>query len=162
MKKVMLTIAASFTLLVVVGIGYWATQCPCERIPGVTLAGEETSEQIDDWSFVNDTGLCRIQVDDGLLPQSLLLNCMSASGELFVSCSRCADKRWSNTALGNPAGRLLVDGMIYPVNLQRLTEPARLDYAWLARITKLRSMGREAPDERPDHWWSFKLTSRDS
>jgi len=160
MKKVMLTLAASFSILAVVGVLYWVTQCPCEQIPGVTLSGEETTEQVADWSFVNDAGSCQLQVDDGLLPQSLLLNCMSSGGELFISCSRCADKRWSNTALANPAGRILIEGTIYPINLQRLTDSDRLDYAWLARITKLRSMGGEPPDHRPDHWWSFQLTSR--
>ena len=30
---------------------------------------------------------------------------------------------------------------------------------WLARVTKLQSLGREAPAERPDHWWSFQLKS---
>ena len=160
MKKI---ITIGFTVLLLSGIAaamYVATKCPCEQLPGITLTGEEMPAQINDWSFANDVGLCQLQVDDGLLPQSLNLNCMSAGGELFVSCSRCATKRWSNIALAHPEGRILIGGKIYSVTLNRISDSDQLDFAWLARVIKLRSLGREAPDERPDHWWSFQLTSR--
>ena len=39
-------------------------------------------------------------------------------------------------------------------------EIAMLDRAWAVRKQKLESFGREVSDERPDHWWSFQLTSR--
>ena len=139
---------------------YIATQCPCDRLPGVFLWGDEQAEPVEDWSFVNDTGLCQLQVSGGVLPQSLNLNCMSDAGELFISCSRCEGKRWSATAVAHPAGALRVGTTVYPVTLRRLTAPDELDRAWTARARKIeRAFNRKVEGDRPDHWWSFQLSS---
>lgn len=156
-------IYGSLTILLVLAAAgaYITVSCPCDRLPGVMLLGEEVPEPIEDWSFVNETGLCQVQVSNGVLPQSLNLNCMSADGELFVSCSRCAAKRWSNTALANPAGYIRVDGRVYPVRFSRLVEADQLDHAWATRADKLlKAFNREVDGNRPDHWWSFQLVSR--
>ena len=93
-------------LLVVVLVGaaytFWFV-CPCEAMPGGGLGGEVASEPVNDWTFVNDVPLCQVEVDIGI-PWSINLNCMSAGGDLYVSCSRCAGKTWSQAALKNDAG----------------------------------------------------------
>jgi hypothetical protein len=147
-------------LIALVGAGvYIGSACPCERMPGVALWGDEVAEPVADWAFVNETGLCQLQVDDGLLPQSLNLNCMSTDGALYISCSRCDGKRWSTTALNHPSGRIRVEGQVYPVQLRRVEDAAELDRAWAARAEKLRGFGRTVSDARPDHWWTFNLSS---
>ena len=138
---------------VLVGVAMYVSSCPCERLPGVWLSGEETAVPVHDWSFVNDAGLCQIQVN-GWRPHAVNLNCMSAENALFISCSQCADKWWSATALTHPRGLIRVDGRLYPVNFERVLVPDELELAWQARARKL---GREG--SRPDHWWSFRLTS---
>ena len=86
-----------------VGLLTWFFYCPCERIPGGYLMGTEAVDAVTDWSFANDPQaipLCQIQVDAGLLPHSVNLNCMSSNGELFLSCSVCERKYWSRYESG--------------------------------------------------------------
>jgi hypothetical protein len=132
-------------------------RCPCERIPGSALSGEVVLAPIQDWSRANQVRLCQIEVN-GLVPWSINLNCMAdAQGELFLSCSRCDGKYWSAVAVKDPQARLRMGRQVYPVNLTRLTNSARLDHAWRTRAAKT-GMGVDLP--RPDHWWSFAVTSR--
>ncbi len=139
---------------VVVLVGYFAV-CPCSRIPGGPLSGQGHAGTVADWSFVNEVPLCQVQVDRGI-PWSINLNCMATdTGELYVSCSRCEGKAWSSAALANPNGYIRVADTIYPVALRRVTENAELDRAWAARARKV-----QREQERPDHWWSFALTTR--
>lgn len=138
------------------GLGVWWFICPCERMPGGALAGKMAMEPVTDWSRVNGVGLCQVEVNAGL-PWSINLNCMAADGDLYVSCSRCEGKTWSGAALEDPAGFIRVEEDLYPVNLRRVTGAAELDRAWTARVAKL---GLDPGTERPDHWWSFNLTSR--
>ena len=73
-------------LIALLGAGvYVGVACPCERMPGVALWGDEVAEPVENWAFVNNTGLCQLQVDGGLLPQSLNLNCMSTDGALYIT-----------------------------------------------------------------------------
>ena len=154
-------------LVLVSGVWFsWSAVCPCERTPGGVLFGSVESGQITDWSFANDVPLCQIQV--GRIPYSINLNCMATpSGELFVSCSACSGKRWSGIVLDNSNVRLRLDDTVYPVTATRVLDDSALDEAWRARVDKLQVHGggpvnaTPAPDAvRPDHWWSFQLTSR--
>ncbi|MEM9624431.1 MAG: hypothetical protein AAF993_22515, partial [Pseudomonadota bacterium] len=95
------------------GATFWFA-CPCEVVPGGPLRGETVTAPVSDWTFVNAVPLCQMQVDIGI-PWSLNLNCMAADGEAFVSCSRCADKTWSQAALRNPRGYLRAGEQVYPV-----------------------------------------------
>ena len=136
----------------------WATSCPCEQLPGGPLRGERAAQPVADWSFVNSVGLCQLEVR-GLLRHSINLNCMAdARGTLYVSCSRCEGKYWSGVALERPAARLRAGSQVYPVSLRRVTEAGELDHAWASRAAKVGSARNG--DARPDHWWSFALTSR--
>jgi hypothetical protein len=146
---------------------YWFLVCPCDRIPGGYLLGPEAEEQVMDWSFANDVELCQIQIGAGLLPHSINLNCMSTSvGDLYLSCSQCDGKRWSNAVLGNSRARLRLNDTVYPVTVTRVTDSDELDRAWAARVTKLNTLASPASappppgTPRPDHWWSFRLVSR--
>ena len=140
----------------IAGALYYFITCPCDRTPGGYLLGEEISKAVDDWSFANDVALCQIEVKR-LLPHSVNLNCMSAGGELFLSCAGCEGKTWSTAALNNPLGRIRLNDRVYPVRLTRLTDPARLDVAWRAREGKL---GRPTDRPRQAGWWSFVVVSR--
>ena len=149
-------ITAVVAVYVLTAIAIYTVSCPCERMPGLWLTGYEVDQPQADWGFINDVGLCELEVSSWR-PHSITLNCMSADGELFISCSQCEGKYWSGVALDNPAATLRAEGRLYPVMLTRLTAADHLDKAWLARITKLK---RPLDSPRPDHWWSFKLNSR--
>ncbi len=154
MKIIGIIVAA----LLLIGIGVYLSMCPCGRIPGAWLFGDRPEAVITDWSFVNDreiAPLCQVQVSTWR-PHSINLNCMSDEGALFVSCSRCADKNWSNSALEHPDGHIRIGEIVYPVTLQRVTDVQKLDAIWRARLAKIKA----EPSARPDHWWSFELTAR--
>jgi hypothetical protein len=150
------------TVLGILSIGlllaalYYLFACPCERIPGLYLLGEEVSEPIEDWSFVNETGLCQLQVA-AVLPHSINLNCMSADGKLYLSCSSCDGKYWSETVLNNPQARIRINGRVYPVHIKRVEDAHTLKIAWQARGAKLK---RGVGSPPPEDWWTFNLVSR--
>ena len=149
-------------LIVIVAVfsTYWFA-CPCTRIPGGSLSGEEVNAPVNDWSFVNskeEVPLCQVEVQ-ALLPHSVNVNCMSSNGRLYISCSRCEGKYWSSKALANPSGRVRAGAFVYPVTLSRVTATNELDDAWQARADKV---GVKEVQKRPDHWWSFRLAFRTS
>lgn len=143
----------------------WVSTCPCERLPGAYLSGERVEEPVTDWKFANQVQLCQIQTRSGILPHALNLNCAAdTNGDLFLSCAQCEGKRWSTAAILNPEAYIRLDGLVYPVNLRKLDSNSELDNAWRSRAIKLANLRGESPNEiseRPDHWWSFQVTSGD-
>jgi hypothetical protein len=150
-------ILAAVVVVIIGGYAVFTAACPCDRIPGGYLLGNEVTEPVSDWAFANEEPLCQIEVFSWH-PHSVNLNCMSAEdGELYLSCSGCEGKYWSTIALDSPNGRLRIGDNVYPVTMMRVTDPETLDIAWKARAAKT---GRGADTERADHWWSFRLESR--
>ncbi len=135
-------------------VAYLTLVCPCERLPGLWLTGEEVNSPVEDWSFANEAALCQVEVSSWRV-HSVNLNCMSSDNDLYVSCANCAGKAWSDMVLENPHGKIRIADRLYPVRFEQVVEPSDLDRAWRARETKLdRKVG-----ERPEHWWSFRLSS---
>ena len=162
-------ISVPVALVVVLAIGFyaWSATCPCDRTPGAVLFGAEHEEPVSDWTFANQVTLCQIQIRAGLLPHSINLNCFATeSGDLYLSCSNCAGKRWSGFAVEDGTAWLRLEGTVYPVQLTRAMDPGELDTAWEARLDKLHSLEEPANPPvplgtpRPDAWWSFRVVSR--
>jgi LPXTG-motif cell wall-anchored protein len=162
-------IAAGGTLLVALVAGFliYSSICPCERTPGGFLFGERASEPVNDWSFANDVPLCQLQIWAGIRPHAINLNCMSTpEGELYLSCSVCTSKYWAAKVGEDETGVMRLNGVVYPVVVNRETDSAAMDRAWAARITKLQIHGGGPSNpkppsdaERPDHWWTFRIVS---
>jgi hypothetical protein len=171
LAKALKLVGGTALLLALAGGGYWAWTCPCEGLPGLLLRGELREEPVADWSFANEVDLCQIQIGVGWRPHSVNLNCMATpSGELFLSCSVGANKYWCPRVGPDHEGRLRLDGVVYPVVLNRVTDPATMDAAWRARILKLQRPevqalqppGSSTPPldaPRPGHWWTFRVES---
>lgn len=149
---------------VLAAFGYWTTVCPCDRTPGFYLFGETGDESVSDWTFANDVELCTLQVQAGWRPHAINLNCMAAAdGHLYLSCSICDAKFWASNVETDEPARLRLDGVVYPVKLNRVTDEVSLDLSWAARITKLRSISGNPPPAdapRPYRWWTFRVESR--
>jgi hypothetical protein len=151
------------------GVGVWTTTCPCNRTPGFMLLGDMQTTPVSDWRFVNDIPLCQIQVYAGIMPHAVNLNCMATpDGQLYLSCSACETKFWGRHVQENAHGRLRVNGRVYRIAFNRVTDEAELDRAWAARVKKLQVYGEEPynpsppPDaKRPKNWGSFRLRSAD-
>ncbi len=160
-----LTIAAGgLAVLAIAAVTTWFFMCPCERTPGAYLHGEQAEQAVADWGFANAVPLCQIETRSGLIPHAINLNCAAnAQGQLFLSCSQCEGKRWSTAALENSAARIRLEGIVYPITLRRLGTASELDHAWEVRAEKLAGLAGRQLEEvppRPDHWWSFEVTSR--
>ena len=162
-------ISVPVALVVVLAIGFygWSATCPCDRTPGAILFGAEHEEPVSDWTFANQVTLCQIQIRAGLLPHAINLNCFAnESGDLYLSCSNCAGKRWSGFAVEDGTAWLRLEGTVYPVTLTRAMDADELDTAWEARLDKLHSLEEPANPPvplgtpRPDGWWSFRVVSR--
>ncbi len=157
-------------LLAISAVGFmiYSSVCPCERTPGGFLFGEAAEGPVTDWSFANDVPLCQLQIYDGIRPHSVNLNCFATpEGELYLSCSVCDRKYWASKVEANERAVMKLDGITYPVVLNRIQEPSRMDESWAARIEKLQTHGggpfnpRPDPDaQRPDHWWTFHASWR--
>ena len=150
----------------VAGFILYSSICPCDRTPGGFLFGERVEAPVSDWSFANEVPLCQIQIWAGIRPHSINLNCMAATdGNLYLSCSSCSTKYWSNNVGPNESGHLRLNGLVYPVLFKRVLDSAELDRAWSARVRKLQLVAGElnpapAPNApRPDDWWSFNIVS---
>jgi len=127
-------------------------------------------EPVTDWTFANEVPLCQIQISIAMRPHSVNLNCMgSPDGDLFLSCSFGVGKYWCPRVGADEPARLRLDGTVYRVVLNRVTDTATLDKAWSARIRKLQRPevqavqpgGRGPPPDaqRPDSWWTFQVRS---
>lgn len=163
--------AAATLVVAIIGGGSWAATCPCGGIPGFVLRGEVHDEPVQDWRFANDVSLCQIEINDGWLPHSVNLNCMATpAGDLFLSCSAGAKKYWCQRVTPDHPGRLRLDGVVYPVVLNRVTDPSTLDAAWAARLQKLQDPEVQALQpagavpapgaKRPESWWTFRVRSK--
>ncbi len=170
-RRILLGSAATVVLVALAGGSYWALTCPCDGTPGFVLRGERHEEPVTDWGFANDVQLCQIQISIGWRPHSVNLNCMATpEGDLFLSCSFGARKYWCPRVETNHPGRLRLDGVVYPVVLNRVTDPSVLEAAWAARVLKLQNPDVQSvqppgsvprPDaERPESWWTFQVRSR--
>lgn len=151
----------------VIGFIIYSSICPCERTPGGYLFGDSADQVVTDWSFANQVELCQMQIWDGIRPHSINLNCMATpEGKLYLSCSVCDTKYWASKVGADERGRLRLNGVVYPVTLNRITDPAEMDQAWAARVSKLQTVGgpgNPAPPadaQRGDRWWTFNVTSR--
>lgn len=149
------------------GVLVWSATCPCNRIPGFVLFGSTRDEPVTDWRFANDVPLCQIQVWTKWGPHSINLNCMATlDGQLFLSCSLGEQKFWCGQVKPNQPARLRLNGIVYPVLLNRVMDPVLLERAWVARVKKLQVYGggpynpKPQPDaKRPETWWSFQVRS---
>ncbi len=143
-KTRMIIAGALAALLVAAAIGFliYSSICPCERTPGGFLMGDRADEPVTDWSFVNDIPLCQVQIYAGIRPHSVNLNCMATpEGEMYLSCSVCDQKYWASKVEADETGVMRLNGMVYPVIVNRVTDSASLDRAWRARVTKLQVHG---------------------
>jgi hypothetical protein len=169
--SIRLGLGRALVILVIVaagGVAVWTATCPCDRTPGFVLLGDVQEKPVTDWGFANDVHLCQIQIYAGWRPHAVNLNCMATpEGELFLSCSTCDRKYWAAQVGANEPARLRLNGAIYPVVLNRVSDPTVLDRAWAARVKKLQVHGEgpvnpaPSPDaKRPDGWWSFQVRSQ--
>ena len=86
-------------------------------------------------------------------------------GQLYLSCSVCDAKYWASQVGTAESARLRLNGVVYPVVVSRVMDPAELDQAWAARRLKLNTLenpGSPPPPmdaSREERWWTFRVES---
>lgn len=155
----------------IAGFFIYSSICPCAVTPGGYLFGERVTTPVTDWNntTANQENLCQLQIWDGLRPHSINLNCMATTqGELFLSCSVCERKYWASKVGANEAANLRLGKLVYPVTINRESDPAAMDRAFHARVLKLQYTDLETmvtprpplDEQRADHWWTYRVVSR--
>ena len=162
---------AVLSVSIVVGFIIYSNICPCETSPGGFLFGEQVDEPVVDWNLTtaNEENLCQLQIWAGIRPHSINLNCMATpEGELFLSCSVCTRKYWAARVGEDESAILRLGNLVYPVVVNRETDPETMDRSFRARVEKLQHTDLETmvtprpplDQVRFDHWWTFRVTSR--
>jgi hypothetical protein len=165
--SIVLGLGAALFIIAAIAITIWTTRCPCETMPGFMLLGSVQHEPVKDWTFANNVPFCQIQVSMYGLPHAINLNCFALpDGQLYLSCSVCARKVWAAHVGPNEHARLRLNERVYPVILNRVTDPALMDQVWDARGKKVNVYGGQPYNpkpkpgaKRPDTWWTFRVTS---
>jgi hypothetical protein len=153
------------------GFMIFSSICPCELMPGGVLFGETVDTPVANWNntTANQENLCQLQIWAGIRPHSINLNCMATpEGELFLSCSVCDRKYWAARVEMDEEAVIRLGDLLYPVLLNRETDPVAMDRSFRARVNKLQYTDLETmvtprpplDQERFDHWWTFRVTSR--
>ena len=157
--------------LIFLGFIVFSVVCPCAVTPGGVLFGDTVEEPVLDWNntTANQENLCQLQIWAGIRPHSINLNCMATpEGELFLSCSVCDRKYWAARVGRDEEAVLRLGSLLYPVYINREEKPEIMDRAFRARVAKLQHTDIETmvtprpplDQERFDHWWTFRVSSR--
>ena len=139
-NNLILLIGCGLPVLLGVGFLIFSSVCPCSISPGGYLFGERVDDPVTDWNLTtaNQENLCQLQIWAGIYPHSINLNCMATpEGELFLSCSVCDRKYWASKVGPNEEASLRLGELLYPVALNRETDPETMDRAFRARVLKL-------------------------
>lgn len=129
---------------------------PIGPFPGGELSGTVVPDAIDNWAFINDLGLCQVEVNPQA-PHSINAFCFESQQNLYVGCMRCPGKTWAEAVQADPNARIRFGQNIYPVSATRITDEALRDQVWADRHAK-NSDG--PPDPTPEDWWLFNMVSR--
>jgi len=125
MKIFLRIVAGLVALIAVLALGVYAWGQPIQQIPGRRLRGNEVTQPVTDWSFVNRVGLCEVEVNPDS-PHSVTVGCYGAPQYLYVSHTIIpgARKSWAEILMDNPNARVKFDDNVYPVKATRIYDPA--------------------------------------
>ncbi|MEM7282253.1 MAG: hypothetical protein AAF438_11565 [Pseudomonadota bacterium] len=151
MKRALLIVLAVVFLLIA-GL----LLSPIGPVPGGALAGEFVAEPVTDWSFLKDERFCQLETKSPE-PRSITVTCIVSDKQLYVGCSSCAGRNWSQQLIVSPSVRYGALGKVYALQASRVKDPHELDQVWRARAKK---NGQDRPDPKPDDFWFFRLGMR--
>ena len=129
---------------------------PLFLLPGGALEGESSAAP-SDWSFAGDYGTAQLETHpDRGEPYSVNLAYTIMDGVLYVNAGG-TETQWVKNMKVNPLVRLAVDGSLYDLRAERVTdqeEIAAFSGAWLAQSTFRRDpLGYEEV-------WIYRLVAR--
>ncbi len=141
------------TLLVV----YLNRSDPWAQIPGKRITGEEATERMDDWSFMEPSTRVILEVRPSN-PYSLYIRAYQHKGVLYLN-SISPENRWTQFLLEDSNLRLKVKNKIYKVRATRVEDPALVNEIQEAREQMSPRLKERTPEERAQNWY-FRVDSR--
>ena len=140
-----------------VGVLLFATLAcngPFGLLPGGRLAGEEQSAP-KDWSFAGDYGTAQLETRPEE-PYSVNLAYTILDDTLYLNAGD-TETQWVKNMQADPLVRLRVEGQLYALRAERVTDDAEI--AAFAKAWTDQSFFRRDPTEL-DEVWIYRLVSR--
>ena len=143
---------------------------PWGRIPGKRLPGEEVTESIEDWSFMQQHPIVTLEVRPSD-PYSVNTSCFLHEGFPYVRSSPrfpllqvrqlfwgSGESHWALLLLQDPSMRLKVGNKIYTVRATRVEDPTLVREIYENQVR--RNTGSTLTAEEIERIWFFWIDSR--
>jgi hypothetical protein len=155
-KSVLKGIAVGLVLVVVILlISYLNRSDPWNQLPGKRITGEEVTEPVDDWSFMEESTRVTLEVRPSD-PYSVDIRSFMHKGVLYLN-SITPENRWTQFLIEDPNLRLKVGNKIYKVRATRVEDQALVNEIQKARERPGRP--ERTPEEKARNWY-FRVDSR--
>jgi hypothetical protein len=157
-KSALKGIAVGLALvLAVLLISYLNRGDPWNQLPGKRITGEEVTEPVDDWSFMEQSTRVTLEVRPSD-PYSVDIRAFLHKGVLYLN-SITPENRWTQYLLEDPNLRLKVGNRIYKVLATRVEDPALVNKIEKAREQMHSDRPQRTPQEKAQNWY-FRVDSR--
>ncbi len=158
-KTTLKGIAVVLALVVVtIVLLYLNRRDPWDQLPGKQITGEEVTERVDDWSFMEASTRVILEVRPSR-PYSVYNRAVVHDGVLYLN-SITPENRWTQLLLEDPNMRLKVGNKIYRVRATREINPVLVNEIHQQRAERNpRMLGNRPPEERDQNWY-FRVDSR--
>ena len=134
-------------LLLLLVFAALACSGPFGLMSGGELAGEVEAVPAD-WAFAGDVGTAQLETDSED-PYSVNLAYTIVDGTLYINAGG-SETQWAQNIGADQRVRLRVEGVIYELRADRVTEPAEI--ARFARAWTSQSTFRRDPTELEEVW----------
>jgi hypothetical protein len=156
-KSALKGIAVGLALvLAVLLISYLNRRDPWNQLPGKRITGEEVTEPVDDWSFMERSTRVTLEVRPSD-PYSVDIRAFLHEGVLYLN-SITPENRWTQYLLEDPNLRLKVGNRIYKVLATRVEDPALVNEIQKAREQMNSGRPQKTPQEKVQNWY-FRVDS---
>jgi len=124
---------------------------PYGSLPGKRLVGEESTEPVDDWSFVEQYRRVTVEVRPSN-PYSVFAGYVLMEKDLYISS---AHSRWAQFLREDSNMRIRLGEKLYPVRATQVEEPDHLEQVHRAYTGRYPNRTMEEAAGR----WFFRLES---
>jgi hypothetical protein len=157
-ERILQGIAVVLALIVVTLLVVYLNRTdPWAQLPGKRITGEEATERIEDWSFMEPSTRVILEVRPSD-PYSLYIRAYQHKGVLYLN-SISPENRWTQFLLEDPNLRLKVENKIYKVRATRVEDPALVNEIQEASEQLSPRLRERTPEERAQNWY-FRVDSR--
>ena len=153
---------AGWLLVVFAAAVVWMGCQPKDVRPGLWLRGESVEAHVDDWRFTGDIEEIFIETRPWYgVRHSTTIWCVELDGELYVGSygdEETEKKTWEKNIARSPEARLGIEGKLYQVELEPVTDAnltTALDAIYAKKYDMVEVFGEDVPP-----WWYYRVAQR--